>query len=94
LTLLNKPLKLRKSPELNKPKPLGHPFLHAELPFDALVMARYKKATNCVHPVWTTLPKEYFILCHILSNPLISHPLLPRHPPDFVPSEKFIEEWK
>jgi len=94
LTLLKKPPELRKSPEPRKPKPLGHPFPHAGLPIDTLAMARYKKAANHIHPVQTTLPKEYHILCHIPSNPLISLPPLPRHPPDFVPSEKFTEEWK
>jgi len=39
-----------------------------------------------------TLPEEYRILCHTLSNPLLITPTL-YHPPDFVPSEKFTKEW-
>jgi len=39
-----------------------------------------------------TLPEEHHILRHILSDPLISLPVLPKHPPDFIPSEKITEE--
>jgi len=39
-----------------------------------------------------TLPEEYQILCHILSNLLLSLPLFLKHPPDFMPSEKFTTE--
>jgi len=84
------------SPKPNDPKGLVHPPPHPEpsvTPFSALATARYKKAANCVHPVQTTLPKEYRILCHIPSSPLLSLPLLPKHPPDFIPSEKFTKEW-
>jgi len=87
---------LNPSPELNDPKGWVHPPPHPEpsvTPFSALAAARYKKVANCVHPVWTTLPEEYQILCHILSNPLLSPPLIQKHPPDLVPSEKFTKEW-
>src|SRR5882724_1601100 len=39
-----------------------------------------------------TLPEEHCILHHIPSDPLISLPVLPKHPPDFISSEKFTEE--
>jgi len=39
-----------------------------------------------------TLPEEHCILHCIPSDPLISLPVLPKHPPDFIPSEKFTEE--
>src|SRR5882724_9895088 len=39
-----------------------------------------------------TLPGEHHILHHIPSDPLISLPVLLKHPPGFVPSEKFTEE--
>jgi len=39
-----------------------------------------------------TLPEEHCILHHIPSDPLISLPVLPKHPPDFIPSEKFTKE--
>jgi len=61
-------------------------------PFDTLASKCYKKAENCVHPIWMTLPKEHHILHHILSDPLISLPVFPKHPPDFMPPEKFTEE--
>src|SRR5882724_11090646 len=50
------------SPEPNDPKGLVHPPPHPEpsvTPFSALAATRYKKAANHVHPVRTTLPKEY-----------------------------------
>ena len=39
-----------------------------------------------------TLPEEYHIVQRIPSNPLLSLPILPTHPPDFIPSEKFTQE--
>src|SRR5882724_2824774 len=63
------------SPELNDPNGLVHPPPHPEpsvTPFATLAAARYKKAANHVHPVWTTLPEEYQILCAF-------HPLLSSH---------------
>ena len=62
--------------------------------FNALVSARYKKLANQIWPVWTTLPEEYRIIWCVPSDPLFSLPLLPTHPPEFSPSEKFTEEWK
>jgi len=61
-------------------------------PFDALTTLRYKKAANRVHPIQMTLPEEHHILHSIPSDPLISLPVLPKHPPDFIPPEKFTEE--
>ena len=58
LTLIKSNLP-KKSPKPSKSKPLGHPLPHLGLPFDVLAAARYKKATNCGHPVWTTLPNEH-----------------------------------
>jgi len=88
--LLKQSTKPRNPPEQSKL--LGQPLPHPGHPFDTLAVARYKKAANHVHPVQTTLPEEYQILCCILSNRLLSLPLLPRHPPDFASSEKFTEE--
>ena len=62
--------------------------------FNALVSVRYKKAANWIWPVWTTLLEEYHIVRRVPSDPLFSLPLLPTHPPEFSPSEKFTEEWK
>ena len=56
--------------------------------FDALTASQYKKAAICVHRIQMTLPEEHCILCHIPSKHLISLPVLPNHPPDFIPSEK------
>src|SRR5882724_6190185 len=54
-------------------------------PFDSLAASQYKKAANRVHPIQTTLPEEHHILCRIPSDPLISLPVLPKHPLDFTP---------
>ena len=61
-------------------------------PFNALVSVCYKKVTNLIRLVQTTLPEEYRIVHHIPSDPLLSLLVLPTHPPDFIPSEKFTEE--
>ena len=87
--LLAQSPKPRKPPELSKSKLLGQPLPHPGPPFNAIAAARYKKAANHVHPIWTTCPKKYRILHHI---PLLALPLLLKHPPDFTPSEKFTKE--
>src|SRR5882672_5967937 len=81
------PTELTKPPKPKPPEP-KRPL------FEALTSARYKKATNHICPVRTTLPEEYRILRRIPSDPLMSLPSLPRQPPEFVPSEKFTEERK
>src|SRR5882724_12282584 len=78
-----------------KPNTLADPSISPDpkgQPFDTLAASQYKKAANRVHPIWTTLPEEHRILHCIPSDPLISLPVLPKHPPDFTPSEKFTEE--
>src|SRR5882724_1434309 len=67
---LNTLAKLSKSPD-----PKGQRF-------GSLASTQFKKAENCVHPIWTTLPEEHCILCCIQSEPLISLPVLKKHPPD------------
>jgi len=45
----------------------------------------YKKVTHQVKPVATTLPEDFQIVCRIPSDLLETLPLLPFHPPDFIP---------
>src|SRR5882724_2724975 len=90
--LPNKSSELSKSSGPKKPLEPSKPSGQTRLHFDTLAVARYKKAANRVHPMRTTLPEEYRILHCTPSNPLLSLPPLPRHPPDFVPSEKFTKE--
>src|SRR5882724_11650548 len=71
LPLINSNLS-KQSPKLNESKGLGHPLPHPGPPgppFDILAAARYKKAANNVHPVWTTLKniKSFTAFCPILS---------------------------
>ena len=60
--------------------------------FDALISTYYKKVANHIWPVQTTFPEEYCIVQRIPSDPLLSLPILPTHPPDFIPSEIFTQE--
>ena len=39
-----------------------------------------------------TFLEEYHIVWRIPSDPLLSLPILPTHPPDFIPSERFTQE--
>ena len=47
---------------------------------------------NHTWPVRTTLPEEYCIIQKIPLDPLLSLPVLPTCPPDFLPSDKFTED--
>jgi len=89
LNILPKPNIL---PKLNTLAELSKSPNHKGQAFDTLTSSQYKKAANSVHPIQLTLPEEHHILHHIPSNPLISLPVLPKHLPDFIPSEKFTEE--
>jgi len=51
-----------------------------------------KKVVNRICPVWKTLLEEYHIVQRIPSDPLLSLPILPTHPPNFILSEKFTQE--
>ncbi|KAF8657399.1 hypothetical protein AX14_007886 [Amanita brunnescens Koide BX004] len=52
----------------------------------------YKKVTNCIKPVTTTLPEKFRIVRHIPSDPLADLPTLPKKLPDFVPGTRYMEE--
>ncbi|HEV7735893.1 MAG TPA: reverse transcriptase family protein, partial [Chlamydiales bacterium] len=58
-------------------------------PIMALVAGRYKKVADRVKPVPTTYPEKFKTVRRIPSDPLIGMPVLPKKPPDFVPTEKF-----
>jgi len=60
--------------------------------FNALISTCYKKVANHVWPVRMTLPEEYCIVRMIPSDPMLSLPILPTHPPDFILSKKFTQE--
>lgn len=49
----------------------------------------YKKVTNRIKPVATTLPENFHIVCHIPCNPLETLPKLPTQPPDFTPGSRY-----
>ena len=52
----------------------------------------YKKVANKTRPVATTLPERFRIIRHEHPNPLAGMIPLPKHPPDFVPTERFTKE--
>jgi hypothetical protein len=46
---------------------------------------KYRKAEDRIQPTATQLPEEFCIICNIIGDPLENMPVLPTHPPDFVP---------
>jgi len=53
----------------------------------------YKKVAKKVWPVPASLPKDFCIICHIPSNPLLTLPELSPRPPDFTPGTQLMQEW-
>ena len=56
------------------------------------VFTMYKRVDKKVKPVSTSFPEECYVRRHVPVDPLLSLPLLPFHPPDFVPTKKITEE--
>jgi hypothetical protein len=54
---------------------------------------KYKPADKKVHTVPATLPEEYRIHRNIIGDPLKSMPKLSPHPPNFVPTGHYTQEW-
>jgi hypothetical protein len=52
---------------------------------------KYKKVTDHIRPISTTLPDQYHITCNITSNPLADLPELPTHPPEFTPGDRYTQ---
>ena len=52
----------------------------------------YKKVANKTRPIATTLPEEFRIVRRIPSDPLVNLPILPTHPPEFEPGERYTRE--
>ena len=52
----------------------------------------YKKVARKVQPVLASLSEDYRIICKIPVDPLLSLPLLPTHPPNFMPSTRLTQE--
>jgi len=80
---------------------LTHPKEIYEISIQSLVSSSdqvssfaYKKVAHRVKPVATTLPEDFRIICCIPSNPLETLPLLPFHPPDFIPGLRYTLERK
>jgi hypothetical protein len=46
---------------------------------------KYRKAEDRIQPITMQLPEE-FCIHNITGDPLESMPVLPTHPPDFIPS--------
>jgi DNA polymerase III alpha subunit len=40
----------------------------------------------------TSLPEDFYNICHIPEDPLLTLPPLPTSPPDFVPGQHLTEE--
>jgi hypothetical protein len=54
---------------------------------------KYRKVEDRIQPLATQLPEEFCIICNIIGDPLENMPILPTHPPDFVPSLRYTQEW-
>lgn len=54
----------------------------------------YKKVANRIKPVATTLPEKFRIVRRIPSDPLAELPILPTHPPEFEPGQRYTQERK
>ena len=52
----------------------------------------YKKVVNKTRPIAMMLPKEFRIVRRIPSDPLTKLLILPTHPPDFDPGERYTKE--
>jgi hypothetical protein len=73
---------------------LHHPDSNSLTPSEppALVLAAYKKVARKVKPVPASLPEDFRTLRRIPSDPLLSLPPLPIHPPDFAPGSRLTQE--
>jgi hypothetical protein len=54
---------------------------------------KYRKAEDRIQPIATQLPEEFRIIRNIIGDPLENMLVLPTHPPDFVPSLQYMQEW-
>jgi hypothetical protein len=69
---------------------IPNPITSSEPP--ALVLAAYKKVARKVKPVPASLPEDFRTLRRIPSDPLLSLPPLPVHPPNFTPGSRLTQE--
>jgi hypothetical protein len=53
---------------------------------------KYRKVEDRIQPIATQLPEEFRIIRNIIGDPLENMPVLPMHPPDFVPGLQYTQE--
>jgi hypothetical protein len=53
---------------------------------------KYRKAEDRIQPIAMQLLEEFHIVRNIIGDPLENIPVLPTHPPDFVPSLRYTQE--
>jgi hypothetical protein len=53
---------------------------------------KYRKAEDRIQPIAMQLPEEFRIICNIIGDPLENMPVLPMHPPNFVPGLQYTQE--
>jgi hypothetical protein len=53
---------------------------------------KYRKVEDRIQPIATQLPEEFRIVHNIIGDPLENMPVLPTHPPDFVPGLQYTQE--
>ena len=57
-----------------------------------ILVLKYKHVDKKVKPIPVALPKEFCNIRHIPKDPLLMLPLLPTYPPDFMPSNRLMQE--
>ena len=53
---------------------------------------RYKKVEDWIQPVPATMPEDIKVQCTFPRSPLNNLPALPKHAPEFIPTEKLSSE--
>jgi hypothetical protein len=52
---------------------------------------KYRKAEDRIQPIAMQLLEEFCIIRNIIRDPLENMPVLPTHPPDFVPGLQYCQ---
>ena len=87
------PLVSLSSPSSDFPSlPPSKSHLRPHSPGDTISVHAYKKVANKVRPVPASLPEDFRVIRRIPSDPLLTLPPLPSHPPDFIPGTRLTQE--
>jgi hypothetical protein len=54
---------------------------------------KYRKVEDRIQTIVMQLPEEFCIIRNIIGDPLENMPVLPTHPPNFIPGLWYMQEW-